>query len=40
MDSAASSRPVLGVLWMLVTGVLFVGVTAIVKVLGTQSHLD
>ena len=36
MESAPSSRPVAGVLWMLVTGVLFVGVTAVVKTLGTR----
>ena len=36
METAPSSRPVLGVVWMLITGVLFVGVTAIVKVLGTR----
>ncbi|MEZ5715948.1 MAG: DMT family transporter [Paracoccaceae bacterium] len=36
METAPSSRPVQGVAWMLVTGVLFVGVTAVVKVLGTR----
>lgn len=36
MENARAQRPVIGVAWMLVTGVLFVGVTAIVKVLGTR----
>ncbi|THD75828.1 DMT family transporter [Thalassobius vesicularis] len=34
MNDQAQSRPVLGVLWMLVTGLLFVCVTALVKTLG------
>lgn len=34
--SPATQRPVLGVFWMLVTGILFVGVTALVKYLGTD----
>jgi len=34
MNNAAQQQPVLGVIWMLVTGVLFVGVTALVKYLG------
>lgn len=34
--SPPTQRPVLGVFWMLVTGVLFVGVTALVKYLGTD----
>lgn len=33
--SEVQNRPVAGVFWMLVTGILFVGVTATVKVLGT-----
>jgi drug/metabolite transporter (DMT)-like permease len=33
---AIEPRPVLGVFWMVVTGVLFVGVTALVKYLGTD----
>ena len=36
MEETTASRPVVGVLWMIVTGLLFVGVTAIVKVLGTR----
>ncbi len=36
MEVARASRPVTGVLWMILTGVLFVGVTAVVKVLGTR----
>ena len=35
MTQARKSRPLLGVFWMLVTGLLFVGVTALVKSLGT-----
>ena len=31
-----SSRPIIGVFWMIITGLLFVGVTAIVKYLGTS----
>lgn len=34
--SPPTQRPVLGVFWMLVTGILFVGVTALVKYLGTD----
>lgn len=34
MNNQPQSRPVVGVLWMLVTGILFVGVTALVKTLG------
>ena len=30
------SRPVVGILWMVVTGLLFVGVTALVKVMGPR----
>ncbi|WP_322865630.1 DMT family transporter [Aquicoccus sp. G2-2] len=36
MEDVRSSRPVAGVLWMLLTGVLFVGVTALVKILGVR----
>ncbi len=36
MEDPAASNPVKGVFWMLVTGILFVGVTAIVKLLGTR----
>ncbi len=36
MSFEASARPLWGVFWMLVTGFLFVGVTALVKVLGTR----
>lgn len=36
MEIVRASRPVTGVLWMVLTGVLFVGVTAVVKVLGTR----
>ena len=36
MRPAVVSNPVAGVFWMLVTGLLFVGVTAVVKVLGTR----
>ncbi|WP_137700157.1 DMT family transporter [Marimonas lutisalis] len=36
MGEVPSARPVIGVMWMIVTGVLFVGVTAVVKVLGTR----
>lgn len=32
----AVSRPGMGILWMVVTGILFVGVTALVKTLGTR----
>jgi len=32
----ASARPGWGIFWMVVTGILFVGVTALVKVLGTR----
>ena len=31
-----ASNPVLGVFWMVLTGILFVGVTALVKILGTR----
>jgi drug/metabolite transporter (DMT)-like permease len=34
MDAQKQARPVLGVFWMVVTGLLFVGVTALVKYLG------
>jgi len=36
MTSEASSRPVWGVFWMIMTGVQFIGVTALVKLLGTR----
>lgn len=36
MNSDISQRPVMGIFWMLVTGFCFVGVTALVKVLGTD----
>jgi drug/metabolite transporter (DMT)-like permease len=36
MTSEASSRPGWGIFWMIVTGVLFIGVTALVKMLGTR----
>ncbi len=36
MTSEASSRPGWGIFWMIVTGVLFIGVTALVKLLGTR----
>ncbi|MEM9549812.1 MAG: DMT family transporter [Pseudomonadota bacterium] len=36
MDHAPSSRPVAGILWMLVTGLCFVAVTAIVKYMGPR----
>lgn len=36
MRNVPAYRPVLGVVWMVVTGFLFVGVTAIVKLLGTR----
>ena len=36
MQSQMFSRPVVGILWMILTGLLFVGVTAIVKYLGTS----
>ena len=36
MNTRAPSRPGWGIIWMIVTGVLFVGVTALVKVLGTR----
>lgn len=36
MEKSATHRPVFGVFWMLVTGVLFVGVTAVVKIMGTR----
>jgi len=34
--SLPAARPLRGVLWMVVTGLMFVGVTALVKVLGTR----
>jgi drug/metabolite transporter (DMT)-like permease len=34
MNEFSPARPVVGVLWMLVTGILFVGVNALVKILG------
>ncbi len=36
MTASPSSRPVVGILWMLVTGLCFVAVTAIVKFLGPR----
>ncbi|WP_424984523.1 DMT family transporter [Microbulbifer sp. S227A] len=36
MDKTPTSRPLVGVLWMLVTGLCFVAVTAIVKYLGPR----
>lgn len=36
MENPNASRPVAGIAWMALTGLLFVGVTAIVKVLGTR----
>ncbi|MEQ8256896.1 MAG: DMT family transporter, partial [Roseovarius confluentis] len=36
MSSELNARPGWGVFWMVVTGVLFVGVTAMVKLLGTR----
>ncbi|MEO9782582.1 MAG: DMT family transporter [Sedimentitalea sp.] len=36
MENAQSSRPMVGILWMLVTGLCFVAVTAIVKYLGPR----
>ncbi len=36
MSSEASARPGWGIFWMIVTGVLFVGVTALVKTIGTR----
>lgn len=36
ISAEAAARPGWGVFWMVVTGVLFVGVTALVKVLGTR----
>ena len=35
MSDVKVSSPILGVFWMIVTGVLFVAVTAVVKYLGT-----
>ncbi|MGR3614801.1 MAG: DMT family transporter [Paracoccaceae bacterium] len=35
-EQDAKSNPVMGVVWMLVTGICFVGVTALVKYLGTS----
>ena len=34
--AAPAAHPLRGVLWMVITGILFVGVTALVKVLGTR----
>ncbi|MEB8386792.1 DMT family transporter [Rhodobacteraceae bacterium KMM 6894] len=36
MSTEHVSRPGLGILWMVVTGLLFVGVTALVKMMGTR----
>lgn len=36
MMSEQNARPLWGVTWMLITGILFVGVTALVKLLGTR----
>ena len=36
MPNPAPSRPLAGILWMLVTGLCFVAVTALVKVLGPR----
>ncbi|MEP3330576.1 DMT family transporter [Sedimentitalea sp.] len=36
MENAQTSRPMVGILWMLVTGLCFVAVTAIVKYLGPR----
>ena len=36
MKEQISSRPIVGIAWMILTGLLFVGVTAIVKYLGTS----
>ena len=36
MKKQMNSRPIFGIFWMIVTGLLFVGVTAIVKYLGTS----
>ncbi len=36
MSSEASARPGWGIFWMMVTGIQFVGVTALVKMLGTR----
>ncbi len=36
MSSEQASRPGWGVFWMIVTGVQFIGVTALVKLLGTR----
>ena len=39
MSDVRYSSPVVGVFWMIVTGLLFVAVTAIVKYLGTPFRL-
>ena len=36
MDTQRQSRPVLGIFWMVVTGLMFVAVTAIVKHVGSD----
>ena len=36
MTNEAASRPVWGIFWMMMTGVFFIGVTALVKMLGTR----
>ncbi len=36
MDNRATTNPVIGVFWMIITGFLFVGVTALVKLLGPR----
>ncbi|MGJ8621561.1 MAG: DMT family transporter [Yoonia sp.] len=36
MTSAAQSRPVVGIFWMVFTGLMFVGVTAVVKYIGSD----
>lgn len=36
MDNAAQSRPIAGIFWMVFTGLMFVGVTAVVKHIGSD----
>ena len=36
MNTATQSRPVVGIFWMVVTGLMFVGVTAVVKHIGSD----
>ena len=38
IDTDPTARPGWGVFWMIVTGILFVGVTALVKHLGTRNQ--